>query len=263
MTTNHASRVRHAVTALAGIPLTLGVLTACQLSSTAGGTTYAQNCPKDSKLATSVHLDVSGSFVTDKLDGQRLAVVRDAIGRTAACEGHLQIRAFAGSQAGTAVLYDAELKLKGATETARLRRIPALIDEVSEQVAGAYTKVPPMTGGTDIVGQLRGDQEYVAQLGQGYSLWSVTATDGLQTAGVRWRDLTKAGTAEAQAQHLTLADLSGLNAEVLFVGIGNTTDGAAPPTSVVDAVKSFYRVICQRLSSRRCEVATDYTPIGD
>lgn len=262
MTTKHVSRLRHALTIASGVPLTAALLAACQLSSQSEGAAYAVNCSKDSKLGTAVHLDVSGSFVTDKLDGQRLDIVRDAIGRTAACGGHLQIRAFAGSGAGTAVLYDDELHLKGSTETARLRRIPALIDSITKQVSEGYTNLPTMTGGTDVVGQLRGDQEYVAQLGSGYSLWSITATDGLQTAGVQWRKLTDSSTAEAQANGLPLADLSGMDAEVLFVGIGNTTDGDAPPTAAVEAVKSFYRAICDRLAAKRCDIATDYTPIG-
>ncbi|MTD46701.1 hypothetical protein GKE82_21010 [Conexibacter sp. W3-3-2] len=262
MTNTHVSRLRHAISMLLGLVLAVGSLTACQLSAGSEGAAYAENCPKHSKLATAVHLDVSGSFVTDQVDGQRLGIVRDAIGRTAACGGHLQIRAFAGSGAGTAVLYDDELHLKGSTETARLRRIPALIDSITKQVSEGYTNLPTMTGGTDVVGQLRGDQEYAAQLGSGYSLWSITATDGLQTAGVQWRKLTESGTAEAQAKGLALADLSGTNAEVLFVGIGNTTDSDAPPTAVVEAVKSFYRVICDRLAAKRCDVATDYTPIG-
>jgi hypothetical protein len=100
------------------------------------------------------------------------------------------------------VLYDDKLHLKGSTETARLRRIPALVDEVTQQVSEGYSNLPTMTGGTDVVGQLRGDQEYLAQLGSGYSLWSITATDGLQTAGVQWRKLTDSSTAEAQADGL-------------------------------------------------------------
>lgn len=262
MTIKHGSRLRHAITIASGIPLTVGLLAACQLSTKSEGAAYAEDCPNDSKLATSVHLDVSGSFITDKLDGQRLAVVRDSIGRTAACGGHLRVSAFAGSSAGTAVLFDDDLHLKGSTETARLRRIPALIDELTQQIEDGYTSLPEMTGGTDVVGQLRGDQEYVAQLGEGYSLWSITATDGLQTAGVQWRKLIDARTAEAEASALQLADFSAMDAEVLFVGIGNTTDGAAPPTAAVDAVKSFYRAICERLAARHCQVATDYTPIG-
>lgn len=208
MTIKHGSRLRHAITIASGIPLTVGLLAACQLSTKSEGAAYAEDCPNDSKLATSVHLDVSGSFITDKLDGQRLAVVRDSIGRTAACGGHLRVSAFAGSSAGTAVLFDDDLHLKGSTETARLRRIPALIDELTQQIEDGYNSLPEMTGGTDVVGQLRGDQEYVAQLGEGYSLWSITATDGLQTAGVQWRKLIDARTAEAEASALQLADSS-------------------------------------------------------
>lgn len=262
MTTKHVSRTRHDLTTLTGLGLSLGALAACQLSSHEGAAQFLDDCPKDAKLATSVHLDVSGSFITSELDGQRLAILRDAIARTAACKGHLQVKAFAGSGAGTAVLFDDGLQLKGSTDNARLRRIPALVDDITDQVAAGYGDLPTMTGGTDVVGQLRGAREYIDQLGGGYTLWAIVATDGLQTAGVRTKRLTQQRGAEQEAGRLPVTDLSNAEAEVLFVGIGNTTDRAALRTSVVNAVKSFYEAICKRLSAKRCQVATDYTSIG-
>lgn len=263
MTTTHTSGARRALSLVAGLGLTLGSLAGCGISEVTGGDTeWLATCPEDAKLATSLHYDASGSSTTGELSDQDLVILRDAVGRTAACRGHLRVSAFAGSSAGTSELFDSELHLKGATDTARLRRIPALVDEVVEQVAADYRSLPEMTGGTDVVGQLRGDREYVEQLGEGYRLWSITVTDGFQTAGIRVRKLGDRGAAQEAAQTLPTVDFAGLGAEVLFVGIGTAARQVAPPTSVVEAVKAFYEVVCDRLSARSCRVATDYTPIG-
>jgi hypothetical protein len=69
-------------------------------------------------------------------------------------------------------------------------------------------------------------------------------------------------TAQAAATSLPVIDLSGLEAEVLFVGIGTLANDVAPSTSIVEAVKVFYVMVCERLAAQRCQVATHYTPMG-
>ena len=254
------------VAVLLALATIVGV-SSCSLSNTtpavAAGQAWEKTCPAGHKLAMAVNFDGSDSSVTESLQGRRLEILRDSIARTAVCSGHLRVNMFAGSRAGDVELFNGELSLKGSTDTARFRRVPDLVAEVTETVSAAYADLPEMTDGSDIVGQLTADREYVEQLGKGYALSAVLDTDGYHNAGLRAGQIRSIADAQSAARGLPVPDYSDLFSEVLFVGLGNTTDKVAAPTTVVDRVKAFYVVICGRLGPVNCRVATDYTsPVG-
>lgn len=253
------------LTALITLPL---ALSACGMSGghAAGELSANQSvlasCPKGVRLATKVDIDVSGSDRTSTLDAQRLSAVEDQTRLTAVCGGHLQVTAFSATSAATAVLYDGEIALAGATDNARLRQVPAAVKQITAEVARAYTaKIGSLTpGGSDIAGQYRLASEYLAQLGSGYRLDLVLLTDGFQTAGFTIGDTPLApGAAEALASKVAVPKLPG--ASITVAGLGQVA--SQPPSSaVVAGVVAFYNALCNRTGAASCTSVTDYTPTG-
>jgi hypothetical protein len=253
------------LTALIALLLTLS---ACGVSGghAAGelGTdqTLLASCPKDVHLATKVDIDVSGSDRTAKLDAQRFSAVEDQARRTAVCGGHLQVTAFSATSAATAVLYDGEIALAGATDNARLRQVPATVKQITSSVAQAYTaKIGNLTpGGSDIAGQYRLASEYLGQLGSDYRLNLVLLTDGFQTAGFTIGNTPlDPAAAEALASKVAVPKLPG--ASITVAGIGQVA--SQPPSSaVVSGVVAFYNALCHRTGAASCTSVTDYTPTG-
>ncbi|MGN6330309.1 MAG: hypothetical protein ACTHOD_01500 [Motilibacteraceae bacterium] len=221
-------------------------------------------CPAGKKLASDVEVDASGSGRTAELPSERAAVVRDVARRTAICGGHLRVSIFSASSAATVVLYDGELSLPGATDNARLRRVPELVDQVMTTTTRAYaTKVNDLTpDGSDIVAQYRLGSEYVQQLGDGYILRLVLLTDGFQASsafGIGDQPLS-ADEAAALAEQVTVPSLP-TNASVTVAGLGKVV-GQPPASAVVDGLIAFYDAICHRAGAGTCLSVTDYTSAG-
>lgn len=268
MKTSTLRRGRRSPVALVALLLAgVVMLAGCGLASAPPGElgqdqTILASCPKDTRPASKVDLDVSGSSLTATLQPERAAVIRDVARQTAVCGGHLRVTAFSGSSASTAVLYDGELSLPGATDNARLRRVPDLVDKVIATVTQAYSgavgQLDP--GSSDIVAEVRLASEYANQLNNGYQLRLVVLTDGFQTAGF---DL--GGSALTDAQATALADRVKLpklpGAHVTVAGIGKVV-GPPPPSTVVDGVIAFYNALCARTEAASCLSVTDYTPAG-
>lgn len=217
------------------------------------------SCPKGTKVASKVDIDVSGSARTATLQPERSNAIGDMARQTAICGGHLQVTAFSASSAATVVLYDGELSLPGATDNARLRRVPDLVTTIMSTVTEAYgTKIQLLSpGGSDIVGQYRLAAEYLQQLGADYQLHLVLLTDGFQTAGIRMGSapLTK-DDATAMAANIDLPKLP--VASITVAGIGKVT-GQPPSSSVVDGVIAFYDAVCKKTKAASCLSVTDYT----
>jgi hypothetical protein len=220
------------------------------------------SCPKGTKLASKVDIDVSGSSRTATLQPERSNAIGDMAGRTAICGGHLRVTAFSASSAATVVLYDGELSLPGATDNARLRRVPDLVTTVMATVTGAYgAKIGQLSpGGSDIVAQYRLAAEYLQQLGADYQLHLVLLTDGFQTAGISLGSapLTK-DAATTMAANNDLPKLPG--ASITVAGIGKVT-GQPPSSTVVDGVIAFYDAVCKKAKAASCLSVTDYTSSG-
>ena len=144
MATPKASRALRWPLQAISVAVLLAATAACNLMPVTGvlaeGKAWAATCP-DGTLASFVAIDVSQSVVLAEFSGQPEQVLRDVAARTATCAGHLRVVAFAGSSAGTFELYDGPLSLPGATDNARWRRLPEIIDSVTDDVADHYQSV--------------------------------------------------------------------------------------------------------------------------
>lgn len=257
-------RRAHVVTFVTALVL---LLTACGITGQASGELgvgqqILATCP-DARLASKVDVDVSGSARTTDLAAERTAIIEDVARRTAICGGHLRVTAFSSTSAETITLYDGDLVVPGATDIARLRRVPEVVETVMAQVVPAYDAVlsaPPSQGGTDILAQYRLGQEYLSQLGEDYELNLVILTDGFQTTGrgIVDRALT-AAEASALASQITTPDLT--NASITVAGLGRVA-GQAPTTDVVDGLVAFYDALCAQSHATSCLSVTDYVAGG-
>jgi len=251
---------------LGGLALTS--LGACSFAAQASGELGQDQrtlsaCP-DERMASYLSVDVTGSgWGDDEIVEGRKAVIANLTRQTAICGGHLRVMAFTSSSAATVTLYDGELNLPGATDIARLRRVPGIVEEVTGEIAAAYDAVvtaPPPEGGSDIVAQYRLAHEYADQLGPGYTLELLILTDGFQTTrtGVIDHALTPTEASDLAAT-VALPELPG--ASVTVAGLGEVA-GDPPTSDVVDGLVSFYDAICARTGAETCLSVTDYAPSG-
>ena len=229
----------------------------------------ASTCPAGQQLASLVSVDASGSARSDALDAVRKDVIADVARRTAVCGGHLRVTAFSSSAAATATIFDGDLHPTGATDIAKLRRVPDLVAETMASVDAAFapTVASLSPNGTDVVSQFGLAREFLNQVnaaqsgGQSaYRLNLVILTDGQQSVGLPLVDpnLTAERGAEL-ASTVTAPDLSG--AEVTVAGVGKMA-GDLPPTSYVDGLKAFYGSLCTASGAASCVVVTDFVPAG-
>jgi hypothetical protein len=225
----------------------------------------ARTCPTGHDLAGLVGVDVSGSGRDDGILGSRKMVIEYEARRVAACSGHLRVVAFSSSAATTVTVLDGDLHPAGATEIARLRKVPELVRATMATIdAGldpAAEQLP--ADGSDITAQFGLANEYAGQLNAGrspedtYKLDVQLLTDGIQTVGVLLNtpDLT-ASTASDLAGRLPVPAFPPGTA-VKVSGLGKAV-GPPPPTTYVDALKAFYLAYCQRTGATSCAAVTDY-----
>ncbi len=250
-----------AVMTLVAVLLSLtGCATTSAPANVADGKQIAAACPSDHQIAGRAAIDVSTHMRAVAGDAGRLAPVRQLVRRVVICGGHLRADVFSGSSASTASVFDGDLKLPGATENARLRREPALTDQVMAQITKnlpiAADKLP-LTG-SDILAQFGMSAEYKQQLdpdGTRFVLDLVATTDGVQSEGVSLSDPTlTVARALALAGQVRMPDLSGASVQMTSVG---KTAGPAPSTEYVDALKAFFGKVCAASGATHCAVVTD------
>jgi hypothetical protein len=253
--------------AAAIVAITLSTLTACGITQPAVGQLGEDQkllaaCP-DKKLASMVSVDVSGTGRDEEVAAGHLKAISFVVRQTAICGGHLRITAFAGTSAVNRELYDGELQLAGATDIARLRKAPGVVDDVMNQVTKSYQEaltLPPPGDGSDIIGQYRLAQEYGTQLGTQYALRFVLLTDGFQTVGAGALDHPlDAQEATQLAERVDLPKLPG--ASVVVAGLGKVA-GTPPPSDVVEGLVRVYDAICARTGAAECRSVTDFTVGG-
>lgn len=215
-------------------------------------------CPAKNQ-ATYTALDLSDSARGAAQVADRLKLVEEALTETAVCRGTARVVAFSNSDAATAVLFDADLKPEGATDQARRRRAPKLVDEamveVRRKLEQAQASLPG--GGTDVVAQLRLISEFQQQVGIERPLVARILTDGISTTGVVLNrpDLNDT-LATNLANGITLPTLS-KSTDVVFAGIGRVAGSDIPPTEFTNAVKTFFSTVCSRLGVKSCVPISD------
>lgn len=196
---------------------------------------------------------------------ERQSVIREAITRTAVCSGTFELRIFAGSSVGLVVI-TRSLSTSGATETARLRKVSKLVDQVMADIDQTLPAVRAALpgGATDIVGQYQTAAEFFAQASvtDPKATRSLTIlTDGIQTAAPSLADQSlTTSVATKLAESVTTEQVG--NVDVRVLGIGRVNGDEQLPTDYVDALKAFHRKVCERSGAQSCLIATDPTDAG-
>src|ERR1051326_285392 len=212
----------------------------------------AKTCPR-SHLAAYVAWDARRALRGRRIATARLESLEKTAERVAACGGALGVVAFGPTAASTARLYDGELRPRGATENARLLRVPHLVAQVREQVEQALPgALAELSGrGADPLSQFTAADQFRRQLGPGYALHVVIETSGF----VRGFDAAAADLTTNAA----VPDLSG--ADVVVAGIGKAGRGAPTSSPVVQALRRFYSRMCESAHAHSCLVITDLAPL--
>jgi hypothetical protein len=214
----------------------------------------AHSCPAHADPAAYVAWDVRRTLRAPRITAVRLESLERTAERVAACGGTLRVVAFGPTAASTARLYDGELRPVGATQNARLLRVPDLVHGVTNHVRERLPEVLAQVSGqsADPLSQFAAAEQFRRQLGAGYALHVVLETSGFGR-GVP--------TSPAQLAANTLVpDLRG--ADVVVAGLGKVAGRAPTPTPVVDALRAFYGRVCERTNAASCLVITDLAPLG-
>jgi hypothetical protein len=248
-----------AIAAAASAPATLA---ACGSTGAVGRLgelkQVVRSCPAHADLAAYVAWDVRRTLRAPRITAARLESLEQTAERVAACGGSLRVAAFGPTAASTARLYDGDLRPRGATENARLLRVPALVDDVVSHVRNELPDVlAEVSGqGADPLSQFAAAEQFRRQLGAGYALHVVIETSGFG----RGVPTSAGGAGPDLAAARSFPDLSG--AGVVVAGLGKVGRGAPTPTPVVDALRAFYTRACARTHAGSCLVITDLAPLG-
>ena len=251
---------------VAGLVTIVALVTGCQAGSPRGELAENQriltSCDQSAPPASLVQLDGTGSSASDAITAERMAVVESVARRTAVCSGHLRVLVFSASSAATTTLFEGPLRMHGATENARLKRVPDAVADVMEQVRAGYdaaVKALPQ-GGSDITAQYRLASEWIGQLGDPYRLRLYVLTDGFQTIGL---DLGAQALSPQDAAALTdqvvVPNLPG--ASVVVAGLGRVA-GSTPSSSMVEGLVAYYDALCQKTTAAECISVTEYATEG-
>ncbi|HEX3786116.1 MAG TPA: hypothetical protein VHX38_41240 [Pseudonocardiaceae bacterium] len=267
MTYIRSSQPSHTAGRAALLIAGLITLTACATTSspaTALGQDKATLATCDSQHAPAswVAIDGTGSSAADSIYKERLAAIESITRTTAICSGYLRVIVFSASSVATTVLYDGSLAQPGATENARLLRVPGAVASVMNQVKKGYG--PAVAGldprDSDILGQYANAAQWTEQLGGSYRLHLYLLTDGFETAHFNfYAQPPTPGDAAGLAQQVSLPSLPG--AIVVAAGLGREV-GPSAPSTVVDGLVAFYNAVCHRTGAAKCVSVSDYQAAG-
>lgn len=239
------------------VVLSTMLLSGCSLMSSEGSIDPAlSSCPAN-PIALDVRIDASGSSSSSHILAERITIIRDALHRAALCGGRAKISVFSSSSGASVTLYEGEVKVDGATDQAKSRRVGAVVDGIIEAIrknyAQAISSLP--TGGSDIPSQVRLVAEYTEQL-PGYQLDEYLLTDGLSNVGIDLESPLTTKQATDLAASIEAADLSG--AWLTIAGLGRVDDNSTS-SAQTEALVAFYSTLCNKTSAASCTVVTDFT----
>jgi hypothetical protein len=258
--TNHTVPARRSRLALTLAATAVAALALAGCSATPPGDlgrlqTVLASCPDDGKQLNSYNaVDGSGTAHSNAIAGEYIAYLKSQVEKVAVCGGHIQIVGFATNSV-TVPIYEGDLEVPGATDLAKLRRVPAMVDKVMAQVTKHYKPAMALlpAGGTDVTGLLRLFQE-AAELRPDMHLDATALTDGLTNQGVVIDHTLSAEGAKALADTVPVPNLSGTS--IAVVGLGRTA-GDPLPSDFIDGMKSFYTRLCENTGAAQCLVVTD------
>jgi hypothetical protein len=232
--------------------LAAGAVLTIAACSTPGQVTCPENPP-----ATNIRIDASETSRSDVIRADHLSTIGSELELTALCHGAVSVDLFSSGTGATANLFDGHVAAEGATMPARERKLQATVEPVMEQIMAGWPEVeaslPP--DGTDIIGQLDLLAEYFAQHPEAPHR-GLILTDGVQTTGslTTNNEAFTEAVATDLAERVAVPDLTG--AEITIAGIGRVAAGDPPPSDYVSALKTFYRVVCERTGAQ-CLIVTD------
>lgn len=251
--------------------LQLGVMAVVMLAGTACGSVPSAPgalaelkqifaaCDPAAPPASFIQLDGTDSNNSAAIAEERMAAIESIIRRTAVCSGHLKVLVFSVSSAATAVLFDGPLHLDGATDNARLKRVPALVSDVMDEIKKEYepARAALPLGGSDVTAMYRLASEWIDQLGDPFRLRLYLFTDGVQNVGVDLgSQILTDQAATALADTFDVPQLPG--ASVVVAGLGRVA-GPPLPSALAEGLVSFYNALCKRADAADCLSVTDYS----
>jgi hypothetical protein len=219
-------------------------------------------CDLTAAPATLVEIDGTGSSNSDTIVSERMTAIESVALRTAVCSGHLRVLAFSVSSAATTVLFDGSLKMPGATDNARLKKVPEAVADVMNKVRSGYAAAAQALpqSGSDITAQYRLASEWKQQLDDGYRLNLTVLTDGFQNIGVDLgAQVLSKEEATALADQVVMPKLTG--AAITVAGLGRIAKDT-PPSAVVEGLVAYYDRLCQRAEATSCTSVSDYATEG-
>lgn len=220
------------------------------------------SCDPAAPPASLVEIDGTGSSASDQITAERMAAIESIVRRTVICSGHLGVLVFSSSSAATTMLFDEPLRLEGATDNARLKRVPQAVNDVMAKIRAAYAPAVSRLdqSGSDISAQYRLASEWITQLGDKLRLHLYVFTDGFQNVGVNLgaRALNRQE-AQTLADQVNVPKLTG--ATVVVAGLGRVA-GSAPRSDVVEGLVAYYDVLCRKTGAAKCLSVTEYTAAG-
>lgn len=246
---------------LLGVMLVV-LATACGVGSPHGELGENQqilaSCDTSAPPAALIAVDGTGSSASEQVAAERMSAIESIVRRTAVCSGQLRVLVFSSSSASTVPLFDGSLHPAGATDNARLKRLPKLVEGVMTQIRTAYGPAVARLdqGGSDITAQYRLASEWIGQVGSQSRLHLYMLTDGFQNISVNLgaRPLSKAEAATL-ANRVSVPKLPG--ASVVVAGLGKVA-GAPPRSDVVEGLVAYYDALCRRSGAATCVSVTDY-----
>lgn len=199
-------------------------------------------------------VDGTATSQSDTIAAEHLHLIRTDIERAAVCGGHASVVVF-GTNSVTTPVYDGDLAAQGATDIAKLRAVPKLVDEAMATITTNYPVAVQQLpqGGTDVTGlfpllgearALRPDMRLLASI----------YTDGVTNQGIAIDHTLTDAEATALANAVPVPNLSG--AAVSMAGIGRVT-GDPLPSDFIAGLKTFYTRVLERTGADPILVVTD------
>ncbi|MFJ9781073.1 hypothetical protein ACIRSS_15900 [Amycolatopsis sp. NPDC101161] len=260
------SAVKLTIAAVA-LGVVVAAVSACGSASNSAGQLAADQqilatCDAAAPPATDVQLDGSGSSNSDAIVEERFKAIESVVRTTAICGGRLRVSVFSSTSAATNILIDKSLRLDGATDNARLKKLPPLVTDVMKTIRASYGSAAKSlpSGGTDISAEYRLASEWLAQVGAPHRLYLYLLTDGFQNVGVTLDQgaITKQQAADL-AGRVAVPQLPG--SSIVVAGLGRVASD--PPSSdVVDGLVAFYDALCKKTAAASCASVTDYAVSG-
>jgi hypothetical protein len=242
-----------------GITLGLGAALLSGCTATAPGDLgrlqqILETCPNGQVINSYNAVDGTATSNNAFIAKEHLAYLKTKAERVAVCGGHLTVVAF-GTNSVTAPIYEGDITVEGATDIAKLRRVPGVVDDVMEEVTKNYQPAIALLpqDGTDVTGLFRLFDEAVT-LRPDMHLEAAALTDGLTNQGVVIDHALTSEEASALADQVPVPQLP--DASVAIVGIGRVT-GDPLPSDFIEGMKSFYTRLCENTGAAQCLIVTD------